>query len=151
MQVFDTYKNITMLTEKNRMLLIKATPTIDGKRRHRSHNLIHGVEELVGEKHDLLPRLLARCRQSNGSSQCTGRWPLAGDLSWPDPTSHHPDQSNAELLIRQVHPLTHWCSWQPPLQLCYIFLQLQMTKEQNQWFGRILWKGKMRNWFLEDV
>ena len=41
------------------MLLIKATATKDGKRRHRSHNLIHEVEEIIGEKGDLLPALLA--------------------------------------------------------------------------------------------
>lgn len=45
--------------EKKRILLIKATPTKDGKRRHRFHNLIHEVEEIVAEKGDLLPALLA--------------------------------------------------------------------------------------------
>lgn len=51
-------KFIMLAGKKRGMLLIKATPK-DGKRRHRSHNLIHEVEEIVGEKGDLLPALLA--------------------------------------------------------------------------------------------
>jgi len=140
------------------MLIMKAIKY--GRRRHQSHHLIHEVEEIVGEKGNLLPALLALVMGDHTAQVNVQEGGFELEIP-PDQIPQIIIQISHQILFHgqnlkrgaldptnaspQFHPLIHWCS-------CVVCPLLYLAVADDKGSKAMMWtylrKGKKEKLIL---